>query len=188
VARTASKDFSRYAAQLRRVRAGERAADDGGKKVWHQAGDEVEVISFVDAEGKVTRQECHLSGTLVIWRAGLQVSTGAVATAARRGVAASEGIVPDANPNADAVAQALTLLEALPPGDRYLDHLRAELDLAAQGLETHDADTVTTMSQRPALPPAPGAPERRKATTLALGAAVLVVVLGCAVGWMLLRP
>ena len=143
MARTASKDFSRYADQLRRVRAGERASDDGGKKVWHQAGDEVEVISFVDAEGKVTRQECHLSGTLVVWRAGLQVSTGAVATAARRGVAASEGIVPDLNPNADAVAQAL-IARGVIPDFREPDILRLGLAPAYLRFEDcwHAAQTL----------------------------------------------
>ena len=131
------------------MRAGERSNDDGGKKVWHQAGAEVEVISHVDPGGHVTRQECYVDGALVVWERGRPVTTGTVQGGGRgSGIAPAAGVIQDLDPSLGVVEEALTMLKAAPPGDRYLDHLRGELEAAAEGLADQElSSTVTTMNK-----------------------------------------
>ncbi|MBS2027292.1 MAG: hypothetical protein JST54_05240 [Deltaproteobacteria bacterium] len=131
------------------MRAGERSNDDGGKKVWHQAGAEVEVISHVDPDGHVTRQECYVEGALVVWERGKPVTTGTVQGGGRgSGIAPAQGLVQDVDPSVVVVEEALSMLKAAPPGDRYLDHFRAELEAAAEGLADDElSSTVTTMGK-----------------------------------------
>ena len=110
------------------MRAGERSNDDGSKKVWHQGGPDVEVISHVDPSGHVTRQECHVDGSLVVWERGKPLATGFVRDGGRgSGIAPAANLIQDLDPSLSIVEEALTLLKAVPPGDRYLDHFRAEL-------------------------------------------------------------
>ena len=143
-------DYARYGRELRRVRAGERADDEGGKSVWHQAAPGIEIISFVDANGRALRQECYLEERAVIWAHAQPVKTAAVQPGTRR--LANDAVAIDAALDREALSAALVMLHAAASGDRYLDHLRAELEAFERGLEADaDLQVTTTSGRRPKL-------------------------------------
>jgi hypothetical protein len=123
-------------ASLRRVRVADRPLEGGGKKVWHQAEGGAEVISFVDPEGNATRQECYLGEQVIVWQADLPVTTGLVKDESSGG----DSIEPDLRANVSAVLNAVALLEGFHGEDKYLEHLRAVLRLAAQKLPVTGLD------------------------------------------------
>jgi hypothetical protein len=140
-------------ATLRRVKAAERPTDDGGKKVWHQGDKGVEVLSFVSSAGRVTRQEIYVEGGLAIWSAGEALVTGKpLAEPPRIGIARSEQIIPDSEPQLEPLELALAVLAGAPTQDRYLSHLKAELQSAYDGLEAGLEKSVTTLRPRPSEP------------------------------------
>jgi hypothetical protein len=124
------KDFARLGATLRRVRVADRPLEGGGKKVWHQGEQGAEVISFVDADGNVTRQETYLTGHVVVWEFGRPLSTGQV----KPEVSGGDSLAGDATVDVPGVLNAVSLLEGYTGEDKYLAHLRAVLRLGAQAL------------------------------------------------------
>ena len=107
----ASKDYSHLGPTLRRVKTAERPTEDGGKKVWHQGDKGAEVVSFVDKDGRVLRQEVHVGKEVAIWKAGKPALTGHVPSETRDpNVSRSDLIVPDADITPAAVFSALSLL------------------------------------------------------------------------------
>ena len=124
------KDFARLGGTLRRVRAADRPLEGGGKKVWHQGEAGTEIISFVDAQGVATRQECYLGGQVVTWQIDKPLSTGAL----QDEKAIGDTVAPDAQLSSSAVLNAVALLDEAPTEDKYLEHFRAVLRVAAQRL------------------------------------------------------
>src|SRR5437899_2819997 len=65
---------------LNRVRAVEKPPEaDGTREVWHQAALDVDLLSVVDAEGKLTQQELTLFSDVLHWsrRGGLRTGRAA---------------------------------------------------------------------------------------------------------------
>jgi hypothetical protein len=146
-----NKDFAALGKTLRRVRLGERPTEEGGKKVWHQGDKGVEVVSFVDAQGRVLRQEVHVGKEVVIWKAGKPVTTGEVPGEGRdANVSRSDLIVPHAEISKSAVFNALALLNGAGGDDKYLGHVRHALEAVAAGLSSDDDDSVVTSMQKKA--------------------------------------
>lgn len=141
---TRFKDFGRLGGSLRRVRVADRPLEGGGKKVWHQGEGGAEIISFVDAGGGATRQECYLEDRVVIWQMDAPVATGRVTDVA----AAGEGVEPDAQVSAGTVLEAVALLEGFTGDDKYLEHFRAVLRLAAQKLPVVGLDPAELAALR----------------------------------------
>ena len=176
-------EFAKYGPALRRVRAGERFADEGGKSVWHQAAPGIEIISFVDEGGRALRQECYLAESALIWLPGAPLASATV-DPGRGGRVGSEVLRTHDRLDAEVLASALAMLEAAPRGDRYLDHLRAELLAAQRGLASDDDDPLTSTVRRPGLvedaPPRP--PPRRRWVMGAVVVAAAAVLI-----WLVLR-
>lgn len=130
------QDYARLGSTLRRVRAADRPLEEGGKKVWHQGDGKTEVISFVDAGGEVMRQECYLEGSVVAWQVDKPLVTGRVQGEKSGG----DTIAPDAQLSGSTVLNAVALLDGTDLEDKYLQHFRAVLRLAAQRLPAQGLD------------------------------------------------
>lgn len=135
-----SKDLARLGGTLRRVRVAERATPDGGKKVWHQGEGGVEVISFVEPRGHVTRQEIYVAEVVVVWNAGAAFSSGKLARP--DSATDAESVLPDSSLQPSALTDAHSVMEGYGGDDRYLLHLR---DVLRSGTEAPAALPLTGM-------------------------------------------
>lgn len=160
--------------ELYRARAVEGPLGENGlRTVWHLSPQGAELMSLVDEDGRVRRQELTLLDEHCIWASGQGVRTGRVeAGEARRSpvsteVRADPELVPQRLVRA---AQALATYEGQ---DRYILHMQRVLALAREGLEmssvtapdllsressTRDTVATRTVTFTPVTPPEPAAP------------------------------
>ncbi|WP_235685638.1 MULTISPECIES: hypothetical protein [Corallococcus] len=157
--------------ELYRARAVEGPLGENGlRTVWHLSPQGAELMSLVDEDGRVRRQELTLLDEHCIWASGQGVRTGRVeAGESRRPPVATEvhadpELVPQRLVRA---AQALATYEGQ---DRYILHMQRVLALAREGLEmssvtapdflsressTRDTVTTRTVTFTPVTPPEP---------------------------------
>jgi hypothetical protein len=107
--------------------------DDGQRSVWHLSTQGAELLSFVDPEGRVQRQELTLLDEHCVWSSGVGLRTGRVE---QEGAARTETSVvhPDAQPVPARLLRAALALEHYQGEDRYIQHIQRVLALARQGL------------------------------------------------------
>jgi hypothetical protein len=107
--------------------------DDGQRSVWHLSPQGAELLSFVDREGRVQRQELTLLGEHCVWTSGVGLRTGRVE---QEGAARADTSVvhPDAQPVPARLLRAALALEHYEGDDRYILHIQRVLALARQGL------------------------------------------------------
>src|SRR3712207_695482 len=107
--------------------------DDGQRSVWHLSTQGAELLSFVDPEGRVQRQELTLLDEHCVWSSGVGLRTGRVE---QDGAARTETSVvhPDAEPVPARLLRAALALEHYEGEDRYILHIQRVLALARQGL------------------------------------------------------
>jgi len=107
--------------------------DDGQRSVWHLSTQGAELLSFVDPEGRVQRQELTLLDEHCVWSNGVGLRTGRVE---QEGAARTETSVvhPDAQPVPARLLRAALALEHYQGEDRYILHIQRVLALARQGL------------------------------------------------------
>ncbi|HEX5748973.1 MAG TPA: hypothetical protein VFZ09_22220 [Archangium sp.] len=107
--------------------------DDGQRSVWHLSTQGAELLSFVDPEGRVQRQELTLLDEHCVWSSGVGLRTGRVE---QDGAARAETSVvhPDAQPVPARLLRAALALEHYQGDDRYIQHIQRVLALARQGL------------------------------------------------------
>jgi hypothetical protein len=133
--------------------------DDGQRSVWHLSPQGAELLSFVDREGRVQRQELTLLGEHCVWTSGVGLRTGRVEQdgAAR---AETSTVHPDAEPVPARMLRAALALEAYQGEDRYILHIQRVLALARQGLVLAGGGVPAPVAPAPpaAPPPAPAAP------------------------------
>ncbi len=134
--------------------------DDGQRSVWHMSPQGAELLSFIDREGRVQRQELSLLGEHCVWTSGLGLRTGRVEQVGAVHTQASV-VHPDAAPDPARMLRAALALESYQGGDRYILHIQRVLALARQGLVlatgASPAPTVPSATPMPT-PPAPAAP------------------------------
>ncbi|ATB30709.1 hypothetical protein [Melittangium boletus] len=141
--------------------------DDGQRSVWHLSPQGAELLSFVDPEGRVQRQELTLLGEHCVWTSGVGLRTGRVE---QMGASRAETSVvhPDIEPVPARLLRAAVALEDYQGEDRYILHIQRVLALARQGLVL--AGGAAPVS---AAPPPPAAPQVsvpvRPATVLPVG-------------------
>lgn len=106
--------------------------DGGQRSVWHLSPQGAELLSFVDLEGRVLRQELTLLGEHCVWTSGVGLRTGRVE---QDGAARAEASVvhPDAQPIPARLLRAALALEDYQGEDRYILHIQRVLALARQG-------------------------------------------------------
>ncbi|MFL5354760.1 hypothetical protein [Archangium sp.] len=134
--------------------------DDGQRSVWHLSPQGAELLSFVDREGRVQRQELTLLGEHCVWTSGVGLRTGRVE---QDGAARTETSVvhPDAEPVPARMLRAALALEAYQGEDRYIIHIQRVLALARQGLVLAGGAAPARVATAPsaATPPAPAVPQ-----------------------------
>lgn len=164
---------------LRRIRAVERTSDEAGlREVWHHCPQGADLLSLVDGDGHLVRQELTLMGDFVRWVGRDGLSTGTTGEApGSQAAKATDSLVLDRTPSPTRVMRAFTALAAYAGDDRYLLHLREVLQHALNGLEWTDTPTVTRVR------PPPPAPDRRprRARLGALWVAAALALAGAAV-------
>ena len=165
-------------ASLSRIRVAETIDADGHRRVWHQ-GDDVDLLSWVDAGGKLLRQELTLLGDHFQWTTkGLR--TGYVADADGSAAAHSAELVSlDVNISENRLAAAKEALARYTGDDKYVQHIRLVIESFLRGLQERDEVVITAATGRPKLPPPPEAssPNAASRTKWIVAAAVAAIAL-----------
>lgn len=148
---------------LYRVRAVEGPpGDNGHRSVWHMCAQGAELLSLVDLEGRVQRQELTLLEDHYVWTSGEGLRTGRVQTGGgSKANPASPIIHTDPQLVPFRLMRAALALESYKGEDRYILHIKRVLALAREGLELREASVVTHSAERPkelTPEPAPKAP------------------------------
>ncbi|OJH36146.1 hypothetical protein [Cystobacter ferrugineus] len=127
--------------------------DDGQRSVWHLSAQGAELLSFVDSEGRVQRQELTLLGEHCVWTSGVGLRTGRVeqVDAAR---AEASAVHPDLVPVPERLLRAALALEDYQGEDRYILHIQRVLALARQSLALAGNAMPAPMSPPPMAAPA----------------------------------
>lgn len=162
--------------------------DDGQRSVWHLSSQGVELLSFVDPEGRVQRQELTLLDEHCVWMSGVGLRTGRIE---QEGTARTEARVvhPDSQLVPARMLRAALALEGYQGEDRYILHIQRVLALARQGLVLSGGGANTPPAPAPSSPPAPASSidpvmlRRRKTEGLTM---LIVLGLGFVVGAALL--
>jgi len=122
-----------------RIRAVESPPDaEGQRTIWHRASRNAELVTFVDAEGKVRRQELMLFDDLVIWERGVGLRTGAIMVSPDRANKPSDSMTLDGVVDEERLGRVLRGLAAYGGSDRFIAHIREILkpaESAALGFE-----------------------------------------------------
>jgi hypothetical protein len=137
--------------------------DDGQRSVWHLSTQGAELLSFVDPEGRVQRQELTLLDEHCVWSSGVGLRTGRVE---QDGATRTETSVvhPDAQPVPARLLRAALALEHYQGEDRYILHIQRVLALARQGLVL-SGGAGAVPSAPVVITPGPSAPPASAAST-----------------------
>jgi hypothetical protein len=179
---------------LYRVRAVEGPPGDNGQRsVWHMCSQGAELLSMVDLEGRVQRQELTLLDDHYMWTSGEGLRTGRVEhDGGSKANPASAIVRPDSQLVPFRLMRAALALATYEGEDRYILHMKRVLALAREGLElreasgvTHPAERPNAEPERPALTPPASAPTPQAAPNVPassrLEGTVMVVVFGMGV-------
>jgi hypothetical protein len=139
---------------LYRVRAVEGPpGDNGHRSVWHMCTQGAELLSLVDMEGRVQRQELTLLEDHYAWSNGEGLRTGRVELGDGSKVNPAAAIVhTDPQLVAPRLMRAALALETYEGEDRYILHMKRVLALAKEGLELQESSIVSHAEGRPAEP------------------------------------
>ena len=146
---------------LYRVRAVEKpAGPDGRKEVWHQATKGAELLSTVDAAGRLEEQELTLFKEVYYWQRGAPLKTGKLV--GNEDVTSKGNILWDKAPAPVRLQRCRHAFQTYQGDDQYLLHIRDAVAATLAGIEWNDARVVTTParpgdSQAHPLPPRDGA-------------------------------
>jgi len=142
---------------LSRVRAVEGPPGDNGQRsVWHMCPLGAELLSLVDLEGRVQRQELTLLDDHYVWTSGEGLRTGRVETEGGSKPNPASAIVhtdPQLVPGR--LMRAARALETYEGEDRYILHMKRVLALAREGLEMRESSVVSHATERLKEPEAP---------------------------------
>lgn len=130
--------------------------ENGLRTVWHLCPDGAELLSLVDVDGRVQRQELTLLEDHYIWASGQGVRTASLERGANK--ARTAAVVVNADPQLvpHRLLRAAQALGTYTGQDRYILHMQRVLALAREGLEMGvQRPTEPTL---PLLPPAPPTP------------------------------
>lgn len=149
---------------LYRVRAVEGPPGDNGRRsVWHMCAQGAELLSLVDLDGRVQRQELTLLNDHYVWTSGEGLSTGRVETGGGSKASPASPIVhTDPQLVPFRLMRAALALESYEGEDRYILHMKRVLALAREGLELREASVVTHSAERPKEAPPPESTARMK--------------------------
>ncbi len=127
--------------------------DDGKRSIWHLSSEGAELLSFVDDEGQVQRQELTLLDEHCVWTSGVGLRTGRVEQDAAAAGARSSIVHPDSQPLPARLLRAALALEGYSGEDPYILHIQRVLALARQGLVLSGGASADPSSVSPGTPP-----------------------------------
>lgn len=157
---------------LYRVHAVEGPPGENGlRTVWHGCPDGAELLSLVDGDGRVRRQELTLLEDHYIWASGQGVRTGSLEREGMQGRSAAVVVRADPQLVPQRLLRAATAMGTYTGQDRYILHIQRVLALAREGLELGGGLTQES-SQRPSEPTLPSltpAPQPPPPAQLAFG-------------------
>jgi hypothetical protein len=135
---------------LARIRAVESPpGQDGLKTVWHQGSQGADLLSHVDSNGRVRRQELTLLDDYFLWTAQHGLRTGRVVedggSKAAKGAAT---VALDTQTVADRLVRSCQALEMYGGADQYVGHMVQVLSMAVQGLAVQGEKTITRALSR----------------------------------------
>ncbi|HEX8703731.1 MAG TPA: hypothetical protein VF815_33145 [Myxococcaceae bacterium] len=136
---------------LSRVRAVEGPPGDNGQRsVWHMSVEGAELLSMVDLEGRLQRQELTLLDDHYVWTSGEGLKTGRVENEGGAKAKSAAAIVhTDAQLVPLRLMRAALALETYEGEDRYILHMKRVLALAREGLEMRESSVGTHSDERP---------------------------------------
>jgi len=164
---------------INRIRVAEHKGPDGTRHVWHQ-GDEVDLISHVDAEGRLIHQELTLFEDHFVWVPGQGLKTGTVNKKEGSAAAHSSELVRlDAEVSRERLATAHEALKAYTGQDNYVLHMRHVVSQLLGGTQEHASVVITLTRDVPRREvPVPNRPASRLPVIwIAAGAALLAAAL-----------
>ncbi|RKG75529.1 hypothetical protein [Corallococcus terminator] len=122
--------------ELYRARAVEGPPGENGlRTVWHLSPQGAELLSLIDDEGRVRRQELTLLDEHCIWASGQGVRTGRVELGEARRPPVSTEVRADPELVPHRLVRAAQALATYEGQDRYILHMQRVLALAREGLE-----------------------------------------------------
>lgn len=132
-----------------RIRAVESPPDTGGlRKVWHRGARHAELVSEIDATGRVARHEFSLFDDVVIWERGRGFVTGAAQLeGSTRGAA---NVAYDLTTDGERLARITAALEPYAGRDWIIQHLRELMVTTERGEQPlQDLGAVTGSNKVP---------------------------------------
>src|SRR5581483_4275062 len=112
---------------LYRVRAVEKPPGaDGKREIWHRASKGSELLSTVDASGRLEDQEFTLFKEVLHWRRGRGIVTGKVI--GDQDVTSRDNVMWDDQPSPVRLSRSKKALGSYKGNDAYLIHLRDAID------------------------------------------------------------
>jgi hypothetical protein len=156
---------------LYRVHAVEGPPGENGlRTVWHLGQDGAELLSLVDGDGRVQRQELTLLEDHYIWASGQGVRTGSLERGPKQVGPAAVVVKADPELVPQRLLRAAMAMGTYTGQDRYILHIQRVLALAREGLEL--GGRVEQAGQRPSEPTLPSltpAPSPQPPVQLAFG-------------------
>ncbi|WP_244237150.1 hypothetical protein [Corallococcus llansteffanensis] len=146
--------------ELYRARAVEGPPGENGlRTVWHLSPQGAELLSLVDDEGRVRRQELTLLDEHCIWASGQGVRTGRVESGEARRPPVSTEVRADPELVPQRLVRAAQALATYAGQDRYILHMQRVLALAREGLEMSSIVAPEPLGRNvafaPVMPPPP---------------------------------
>ncbi|NVJ28114.1 hypothetical protein [Myxococcus eversor] len=141
---------------LSRVHAVEGPPGENGlRTVWHMGMDGAELMSQVDSDGRVRRQELTLLEDHYMWASGEGVRTGRVDSEGARARPAAAEVKADPQLVPHRLVRAAQAMGTYTGQDRYILHMQRVLALAREGLEMAGAGIIARDAPRPSEPTLP---------------------------------
>jgi hypothetical protein len=164
---------------INRIRVAEHKEPDGTRHVWHQ-GDDVDLISHVDPDGKLQHQELTLLEDYFVWVPGQGLRTGTVNKKEGSAAAHSSELVKlDLDVSRERLATAHEALKAYTGNDNYVLHMRHVISQLIRGTQEHAAVVITLTRDVPAreVPVPNRSSSRLPVAWMVAGAALLAAAL-----------
>ncbi|RKH13710.1 hypothetical protein D7X74_21440 [Corallococcus sp. CA047B] len=144
--------------ELYRARAVEGPPGENGlRTVWHLSPQGAELLSLIDNEGRVRRQELTLLDEHCIWASGQGVRTGRVELGEARRPPVSTEVRADPELVPHRLVRAAQALATYEGQDRYILHMQRVLALAREGLEMSSIVAQEPMGRATFMPVTPPA-------------------------------
>ncbi len=177
-----------------RIRAVESPPDLAGiRTIWHRGLKGAELLSEVDASGRVTRQELALFDDVVVWAEG-KLRTGESTDLGAKRPRPSEGLTFDERPLDDRLDRIGRALKQYRGADRFIQHVRDVLgvsdDQAPPLVDNPITRSASVVRRDQALDEAArrealrAADRRRSLGLFAIGAGLVLVLVGLVLLWL----